>query len=90
MFVQKNSQFAVECHFKVAKDCSQVGEYFDTEEEARDWVEDECWMFSGEGWFCIFCNRHFMQNLSKVRRVKGQEEKDDDTGNELVIGIDPL
>jgi hypothetical protein len=90
VFVQKNNQYSVECHTKVSGDCFLNGEYFDSEEEATDWVEEECWIFSGEGWFCTNCNRHFMQSLSKVRRTKGQEEKEDNPGNELIIGIDPL
>ncbi|SVC87453.1 uncharacterized protein METZ01_LOCUS340307, partial [marine metagenome] len=35
-------QYAVECVSKIASDCIRKGEYFDSEEEAQDWVESEC------------------------------------------------
>jgi len=63
------------------------GPYCDSKEEAQRWVEDECWIFSGEGWFCPQCNIHFMQNLSKTRRVKGQKSPPDD---DLYVGINTI
>ena len=75
------------CHTRIAEDCHENGGWCDSEEEARDWVEDECWIFSGEGWFYPNCNIHFMQNLSKVRRVKGQDEPPDD---DLYVGINTI
>ena len=77
----------MQCYTQVAADCLKNGEYFDSEEEARDWVEDECWIFSGEGWFCYNCNIHFMQNLAQNRRDKGQEEIEDD---DLHTGIETV
>ncbi len=87
MFIDNNNQYAVQCYTQVAADCLKNGEYFDSEEEARDWVEDECWIFSGEGWFCYNCNIHFMQNLAQNRRDKGQEEIEDD---DLHTGIETV
>ena len=63
------------------------GEYCDSKEEAQEWVEEECWIFSGEGWFCPPCNGHFMRNLAKNRLVKGQEEPPDD---DLYVGINTI
>ncbi len=77
----------MQCYTQVASDCLKNGEYFDSEEDARDWVENECWIFSGEGWFCYNCNIHFMQNLAQNRRDKGQEEIEDD---DLHTGIDTV
>ena len=87
MFVQQNNQYSVKCYTKLAIDCLKNGEYFDSEEEAREWVEDECWIYSGEGWFCPKCNIHFMQNLTNTRRVKGQEPPPDD---DLYKGIETV
>ena len=42
-------QYFVECHSKIASDCLQKGKSFENEEEALDWVENDCWVFSGEG-----------------------------------------
>ena len=66
MFVERNNQFSVVCNARVAHNCSENGGWCDSEEEAHDWVEDECWIFSGEGWFCIECNSHYMRNLSQT------------------------
>ena len=76
----------MECYTKAAEDCLENGEFFDSEEDAQYWVEEECWIFSGEGWFCPNCNIHFMQNLALNRRDKEQEEKNED-GLELYVGI---
>ncbi len=71
MFIEKDNQYSVICHAQVAEDCVENGEWFESKEDAQDWVESECWIFSGEGWFCLECNMQFMQNLSKTRRDKG-------------------
>ena len=71
MIVKKNNQYAVECQTKLATDCIQNGEYCDSEEEAQEWVEDECWINSGEGWICIRCNEQIIQNLGKMRTDRG-------------------
>lgn len=47
MFVQQNNQYSVKCYTKLAIDCLKNGEYFDSEEEAQEWVEDGCWIYSG-------------------------------------------
>ena len=67
MIVKKGNQYAVECQIKISTECSKVGEYFDTEEEAKEWVEDEFWIFSGEGWICVKCNEQILKNLSKIK-----------------------
>ena len=71
MIIKKNDQYAVECQVKMAPDCLQEGEYCDSEEEAQEWVENECWIFSGEGWICLKCNEEIMRNLGKTRRMRG-------------------
>ena len=49
MFVERNNEYSVVCHTRVAEDCLENGEWFDSKEDAQDWVEEECWIFSGEG-----------------------------------------
>ena len=71
MIFKKNNQYAVECQIKLATDCIQNGEYCDSEEEAQEWVEDECWINSGEGWICIQCNEQIIKNLGKMRTDRG-------------------
>ena len=71
MIVKKNNQYAVECQTKISTDCLRVSEYFDSEEDAQDWVEDECWINSGEGWICIQCNEQIIKNLGKMRTDRG-------------------
>ena len=70
LFVERNNQYSVVCHTRVAEDCSENGGWCDSKEEAQDWVEEECWIFSGEGWLCLKCNAHFMRNLSQTRQTK--------------------
>ena len=67
----EKGEFAVPCMIKISEDCVQLGKFCETKEEAKDWVEEECWIFSGEGWICLKCNAHFMRNLSQTRRDKG-------------------
>ncbi len=86
MIIKKDNQFSVECHSKVASDCLQNGAYCETEEEAREWVEDECWINSGEGWFCPQCNIHFMGNLSNYRR----DNKLDRIDTDLAGGVETI
>ena len=71
MIVKKNNQYAVECQTKISTDCLRVSEYFDSEEDAQDWVEDECWINSGEGWICIQCNEQIIKNIGKLRTDRG-------------------
>lgn len=73
MFVKKNNQYSVKCRPQVAPTCVQTGEFQDSEEEAQEWVEMECWIFSGEGWICPNCHEHFMFNLVKVKKAKGSD-----------------
>ena len=87
LFKQRNDQYSVKCHSKIAPDCQLRGEYCDSNEEAQEWVEGECWIFSGEGWICAQCNAHFMRNLAKNRLIKGQEEPPDE---DLHVGISTI
>ena len=87
LFKQRNDQYSVKCHTKIAPDCHLWGEYCDSKEEAQEWVEGECWIFSGEGWICAQCNAHFMRNLAKNRLIKGQEEPPDEG---LHVGISTI
>ncbi len=91
MFKQRNDQYSVKCHTKIAPDCLLWGEYCDSKEEAQEWVEEECWIFSGEGWFCNECNSHFMRNLSQTRRDKGLDSlMPDGWDDDLEVGIDTV
>lgn len=87
MFVKKANEYSVVCHTRVAPDCLENGGWCDSEEEAQEWVEDECWIFSGEGWICIACNSHFMRNLAQNRRDTYYDEGPDD---DLYEGIDTV
>lgn len=87
MIVKKNNQYSVECQTKVAVDCFERGEYCDSEEEAKEWDEAECWIFSGEGWICNKCHDQFMGSLRKHRTNEG---KGIDGLNHEVEGFDGL
>lgn len=62
--------FAIPCQIKIAEDCAQVGKFCESKEEACQWVEDECWISSGEGHFCLQCNDQVMRNISKLETKK--------------------
>jgi len=40
LFVERNNQYSMVCHTRVAEDCLENGGWCDSEEEAKDWVED--------------------------------------------------
>lgn len=63
----EDGEFAVPCQIKLSPLCMQNGEYCDTKEEAREWVEDDCWIFSGEGFICLRCNEQIFVNLGNIR-----------------------
>lgn len=95
MIIQKNDQYSVECHTKAATNCIQNGEYCDSEEEAIEWVEYECWIFSGEGWICTNCHEKFMGDMVKMRKLKETEgpagpDEEDGLDNDLEVGIDTV
>ena len=71
MIVRKNSLYAVECQTKISSECVKTSEYCGSEEEAVEWVEEQCWIDSGEGWICTQCNEQILQNLGKVRTDRG-------------------
>ena len=71
--VQKNGQYSVQCQIKRTADCLEIGDYCDSHEEAVEWVEEECWVFSGEGWICFSC----VENIWKKVTNKRQEKEDD-------------
>lgn len=82
------------CHSRTAEDCSENGGWCDSEEEANEWVEDECWISIGDEWMCINCNAHHMRHL-KVHRQDVHDKNDkgkanDGLDNDLVTGIDPM
>ncbi len=94
MIVERNKQFSVVCHSRTAEDCSENGGWCDSEEEANEWVEDECWISIGDEWMCINCNAHHMRHL-KVHRQDVHDKNDkgkanDGLDNDLVTGIDPM
>ena len=98
MFLNKNNQYCIDCHTKLATDCIQNGEYCDSKEEAQEWVESECWIFSGEGWICNKCHDQLMSNLKKHRKVQGnglvgldhEIEGLDGLDNDLESGVDTV
>jgi hypothetical protein len=91
MILQKENKFSVKCHTQIADDCSENGGWCDSEEEAQEWVEEECWIFSGDGWFCNECNFHFMRNLSQTRRDKGMDSLlPDGWHDDLEVGINTV
>ena len=91
MFIEKGNQFSVRCNARVAENCSANGGWCDSKEEATNWVEEECWIFSGEGWFCPECNTHFMQKLSATRRDKGMDAMmPDGWDDDLEVGINTV
>jgi hypothetical protein len=92
LIIRKDNRYSVGCQTKVAKDCLKNGEFCDSEEEAQEWVEDECWIFSGEGWICLKCNEHFMGSLRMTRRIKGLDgnEKGPDDDEDLAVGIETV
>ena len=89
-------KYSMECHPKIASDCPKKGESFDNEDDAQDWVENECWIFSGEGWICPKCHDEFMSSLTSHRHVQGngidgmdsEIEAHDGLDNDLESGID--
>ena len=60
-------EFAIPCQVKMSAECVQSGEFCKTQEDARDWVEDECWIYSGEGFICNQCNEHILRNIAKMQ-----------------------
>ena len=72
-FEQKNNRYSVKCQIKRATDCKEISEYCDSQEEAQEWVEEECWIFSGEGWICYSC----VESIWKKVKNKRQEKEDD-------------
>ena len=61
---------AIPCQLKIADDCVQVGEFCESKEDARHWAEEECWIFSGEWYFCVECNQQIMLNISTLQTKK--------------------
>ena len=94
--LKMKKQYFIRCHSKIASDCLQKGKSFESEEEALDWVENDCWIFSGEGWICLKCHDAFMGSLTSHRHKQGNGldgvdidiEADDGLDNELETGID--
>ena len=72
LIIKKDEKYAVECQIKIALDCIQTGEFLENEEEAVDWVEEECWINSGEGWICTQCHEQILKNIANLGKLKGQ------------------
>ena len=72
MIIENNNQYAVECQTKISKDCLQNGAFCDSEDDAHEWVESDCWIDSGEGWICTKCNEQILQNLKNIRPKFGR------------------
>lgn len=66
----EEGKFAVPCQVKIAEDCVPLGEFCESKKDAREWVEEECWIFSGEGYFCAECNDQIMRNIAKLSTKK--------------------
>tara|TARA_B100001750_G_C14945649_1_gene320980 strand:+ start:176 stop:481 length:306 start_codon:yes stop_codon:yes gene_type:complete len=66
----ENGEIAIPCQLKLAENCVQKSEYCEDQEEAREWVEDECWIFSGEGYFCVQCNEQVLRNIANLSTKK--------------------
>ena len=98
MVLKKDNKYLIECKIKIATDCTQNGNYCDSEDEAEDWVETECWIDSGEGWICNKCHDKLMGNLRSHRHEQGHGldgmnydlEGSDGLDNELEGGIDTV
>jgi len=71
--IQKNNQYSVQCQIKRAEDCIKISEFYDSHEEAVEWAEEECWIFSGEGWICSTC----VESIWKKVVDKRQDKEDD-------------
>ena len=66
----ENGEIAIPCQLKLAENCVQQSEYCEDREEARAWVEDECWISSGEGHFCVQCNEQVLRNIANLSTKK--------------------
>ena len=66
----EDGKFAIPCQIKIAEDCFQQGEFCEDKEDAREWVEDECWIGSGEGYFCTQCNEQVLRNIANLATKK--------------------
>ena len=66
----EDGEFAISCQIKLAEDCAQQSAFCEDKESAREWVEDECWIYSGEGYFCIECNEQVLRNIANLSTKK--------------------
>jgi len=66
----EDGKFAIPCQIKIAEDCVEQGEFCDNKEDARDFVEADCWIFSGEGYFCCQCNEQVLRNIANLSTKK--------------------
>lgn len=69
--LQKNNQYSVECQIKRSEDCLKASEYHDSHEEAQEQVEEDCWIFSGEGWICFHCVEGIWKKVVNYRKDRG-------------------
>ena len=66
----EDGEFAIPCQIKIAEDCAQQSEFCEDKDSAREWVEDECWICSGEGYFFIECNEQVLRNIANLSTKK--------------------
>ena len=66
----EDGEFAIPCQIKIAEDCAQQSEFCEDKDSAREWVEDECWISSGEGYFCIEWNELVLRNIASLSTKK--------------------
>ncbi len=66
----EKGEFATPCQIKIAENCAQHGKYCEDKQDAYEWTEDECWIFSGEGFICIQCNEQILRNIANLATKK--------------------
>ncbi len=74
--VIKNNQYSVECQIKRANDCQEISAFCESHEEALERVEEECWIFSGEGWICFSCVEAIWKKVVDKRQEKEDRWKE--------------
>lgn len=72
MIIKKDKKIAVGCQVKMASDCLQTSDFLDSEEDALEWVEEECWIDSGEGWICTQCHEQILRNIGNLGKLGGK------------------
>ena len=66
----EKGEFAVPCQIKISENCVPLGKFFEDKAQAKEWAEDECWIFTGEGCFCESCHEQIMRNIANLQTKK--------------------